>query len=140
MANLNPLNIDYKHNDCDVVVNPFVLWSYKPPKSLAWLYWEIKIGKCKNGLWDFGYWNTSGCSPCSLGQFESYEIAEQKAISFFKKVFAKGNDKSMCNDQFFKLGKADFSNFLNGHYLKDKEIVLQDFQTDSNNYVQGSLF
>lgn len=140
MNNSDPLTIQYEYNDCDVITNPFVLWCYKPPKALAWLYWEIKIGKCVNGLWDFGFWSASGCSPCSYGRYENYNDAEEKAIEHFKNVFKTNKNSDMCNDKYFNLGKSSFNLFLNRHYFKNKEIVLQDFNMNSKDYVQGSLF
>ena len=140
MVHINPLDINYEYNDCDVITNPFTLWSYKPPKSLAWLFWEIKIGKCKNDLWDFGYWSVGGYSPCSFGRYKSYDEAEKMAIERFKDHFKNYNHRGMCNEKSFNLGKENFNLFLNNHLLKDSVIELQDFDLNSNNYVQGSLF
>lgn len=136
----NPLNIVYEYNDCGVITNPFLLWHYKPPKGLAWLFWEIKIGKCENGLWDFGYWTVGGCSPCSFGRFEDYNQAEKEAIEYFNKYFKNYNPDGMCNEQAFNLGKQNFQLFLNNHYFKNKTIELQDFDVNAKDYIQGSLF
>ena len=100
----------YIHNDCNVVINPTVLFHTKHSKALAWCYFSIRIGKCVNELWDYGYTVAGAGSPVCLGQFETKDIAKEKAIEFLEDYFRKGfKGQGIYNEIYFKEAKREFN-------------------------------
>lgn len=133
----------YIHNDCDVVINPTVLFHTKHPKAMAWCYFSIKIGKCINGLWDYGYTVAGGGSPVCLGQYENKDIAKEKAIQFLEEYFKKGfKGQGMYNEVYFKEAKIKFNIWVNKMFLSKESQTnhLVHIPDNGYNYSQTSLF
>ena len=131
------------YNDCNVVLNPDVLFSFKPKGALAWCYWELKIGKCMNGLWDFGYWLPASVSPCCHGRYETEEEAKKYAIKLFKEWFKKDFDrKDMYSQKLFKAAKNQFLMYLRSELnkLPSQTEHIKTVVDTGTNYTQGSFF
>lgn len=134
---------EYIINDCGVVMNPDVIFYFMPKGALAWCYWSLKVGKCNNGLWDYGYSIPAGASPCCIGKFSTKEEATEEAINFLEKWFKKGYDyKGLLSESKFEIGKIEFQRFLNKRFLNQKSQTdhLISIPDTGSNYVQGSLF
>lgn len=122
------MNITEKHyeiNDCGVVINPCKEWRFMPKNALAWLYWEIRVGKCDNGLWDFGYSYAGGGSPVSLGRFNTKEEAVENGIGFFKEYFKRPyTGGGMYKEKDLLSAKKSFNAFVQSYFFKNQEIIL----------------
>lgn len=133
----------YIHNEQDVVLNYDVIYKFKIKDSLAWCYWELKVGKCKNNLWGYGYWTPGVVSPCCTGLFDSKEEAEKEAFNFLKNWFKKGfTENQGYNKTIFSKGKKDFHLFLNKRLndLPSQTSHLVSVLNTGANYIQTSLF
>jgi hypothetical protein len=102
----------YNHNDCGVVTNPDIIFYFIPKNALAWLYWEIKVGKGLNGLWDFGWSTAGGSSAVSNGKFKTKEEAIDAGIDYMKNWFDRGLKTNIITESDFKHGKKAFEEFL----------------------------
>jgi len=56
--------MDFEFNDCDVCVNPEIIFSFMNKGALAWDYIELRVAE-RNGTWDYGYSSSGGGRPCS---------------------------------------------------------------------------
>lgn len=113
-------------NDCGVVINPDIIWQFKPKNALAWFIWEIKVGRCENGLWDYGGAFGGGGSPVSNGTYPSKEAAIDAAIDMFKtKVFQKHNTNIYSRKKWME-GKKSFISFVNSRLYERGEWFKND--------------
>ena len=137
------MKYNFKHNDCGVVINPIIFFQYKPKDALAWLYWEITVGKCINGLWNFGLWYGGGCYSCSVGIYKTQQEAEKEGILRLKSLFDKPfNNKYLYSEKIHLEAKKVILSFANKTFLS-KELQtghLIHIIDNGNNYIQGSLF
>lgn len=133
----------FELNECNVVLNPNTVWKYEPENYLAWCYWEIKTGVCKNNLWDFGYSTAGGGSPVCIGKYKTESQAIDEAIQYFSNHFNKGFTSGMYKEKYFIKAKESFNLFLNKRLFENQNSTIGDMETvldDGTNYFQGSLF
>ena len=122
-------------------MNPTSIWYYKPKNSLEWCYWQLKVGRCENELWDFGYTIAGGGSPCCIGTYSSKEEAIEQGTKYFIDYFKNEESTGMCGEKFYNEAKRDFSRF------KSRLTAIEPSQTNhiisipfSENALQTSLF
>lgn len=133
----------YIHNEHNVALNPDTIFKYKNKEALAWCYWEIDIARCKDSLWDFGYWIPGGSSPCCIGRFKTKEEAFDEAVNFLKEHFKKGyKGEGLYSKRLFLKAKKEFTRWRNQKmYEKPSQTShLVSVPDTGSNYVQTSLF
>lgn len=138
-------NQTFEINDCGVVINPIIVWHFMPKNALAWCYWQIRVGKCENGLWDFGYSRASGGSPVCIGQYQTKEDAIECGIFSMMGYFNKGYQTNMITEKLFREGQNAFKMFTNSRLQKKenpriKALEMLSVVDTGTNYTQGSLF
>ena len=130
---------NYIINDSGVVINPTIIFEYSNPKKfLAWDRYLIKVGKCKNDLWDFGYWTAGSCGPVSCGKYNSFEEAEIEAIRFLNNTFQElQNEDKIGSEACFKNAKSSFQAFLTQKVNHNNDLIKQ---LNINTCFQLSIF
>ena len=122
----------YITNDCGVVTNPDIIWKYVPKNYLAWCYWELKVGKCNNGFWDYGYTVAGGGSPVSFGCFKSKDEAIEKGVEYINTLFKNGfKGEGMYKEIYFCEAQNNFAifkgtqtNILSAENLKGTQLAI----------------
>ncbi len=132
-------NKKYILNDSNVVLNPCIVWEYIPKNYLAWCYWEIRVGICKNNLWDFGFTKPGGSSPVSIGKYKTKDEAIKNSINYFNEHFRNPNYTDLYKKQHFYAAKTVFINFVNTYKINVSDIVL-DKEFNAFNGEQFTLF
>jgi hypothetical protein len=124
-------------------MNSDVIFFFQPKNALAWLYWELRIGVCSNGLWDFGYSTAGGGSPVCVGEYETKEQTIDAGIKHFKTIFNKPFEKGQfVTLKQYQQGQKAFRFFLNRRVTLNKSQTkhLTHIADTGTNYVQTSLF
>lgn len=134
--------MDYVFNEHNVVLNPSIIFEYEPVNALVWMKFQLKVGRCVNGLWDFGYWIPGGCSPVCFGRYETKQECKEIAIDFLKDYFKSYVDKGYNYKKYFIEAKTEFNRFLNRELLKQESQTshLIHIADNGTNYTQGYLF
>lgn len=127
----------YKSNKKGVVLNPTIVWKYKPLKTVFWNYWDLKVGKCKNGFWSFCCSFSSGSFPCINGQYLSEKDAVQGGIKWFENHFKCNQHKGMGTDKYYKEAKENFMMFKDTFTSAKTNFNNQYFTGEG---IQGTLF
>ncbi|MFL0096074.1 hypothetical protein [Tenacibaculum maritimum] len=132
----------YQYNSSNVVINPTVFFKYIPKDNLAWVFFELRYGKCINGKWDYGYNIMGGSSPVCVGSYETETECKKEAINFMKEYFKKYKDLGVDLKKPFEKGKKAFQLFLNTQFLKKESQTTHLIHVLDNgkNYTQASLF
>ena len=108
----------FEYNDCNVCINPKIVFHAMKKGVLAWDFVEIKI--CEYyGKWDFGYWHGGGASPAmkTCAKFNSENECVDAAINKLENLLKKGNSMSKNNAYYlneliaFKVSRMQMSLF-----------------------------
>lgn len=136
MKPFTPPNHKFIYNDCNVVMNPIIVWNGTPKKCNSDFY--IKIGICVNGLWDVGYWYSNGASPVSTGRYSSEEEAVNKGIQDMEYLLTKDRCQFVKESDLNKV-KASLQEFKNSLSTLVNDIDLSKVDLKGE-MVQLSLF
>lgn len=136
MKTFTPHNHKFNINEHRVVLNGIIIWSEYSKKGYH--VWDIEIGKCSNGLWDFGYSYSNGGSPICTGKYHSEEEVVKAAIKSYRDMI---NTPNRCDVKPKELNRilASLDEFKYSLKNSSEDIDLSQVNFNGNNE-QLSLF